>query len=179
MGYNPAIAEQVRLLAACLAERGLGVVYGGGNVGLMGLLADEMLQRGGEVIGVIPQKLANVEIAHRGLTQLHVVATMHERKALMAELADAFIALPGGIGTLEEIIEAMTWTQLGYQHKPCGVLNSNGFYDALNGLLEVMATNGFLRPEHRELLLFAEQPYQLVEQLLHARPQYHPKWIAQ
>ena len=128
-GSDPAYAEAARALASLLAERGIGLVFGGGKVGLMGVLADTALAAGGEVIGVMPQALVDREIGHPGLTELRVVGSMHERKALMAELSDAFVAVPGGIGTLEELIEVYTWSQLGIHDKPCGVLNVRGYYD--------------------------------------------------
>ncbi|HEX4341203.1 MAG TPA: TIGR00730 family Rossman fold protein [Polyangiaceae bacterium] len=131
MGTDPAYAEAARALGRALAERGAGLVYGGAHRGLMGLLADSVLENGGTVIGVIPERLVELEVAHRGLTEQHVVKTMHERKALMAAHADAFLALPGGFGTLEEFMEVLTWAQLGYHDKPLGMLNISGYYDGL------------------------------------------------
>lgn len=148
-----------------LLRKGIGVVYGGGSVGLMGIMADEMIKGGGEVIGVIPQGLAYREIAHEGLKDLRVVNTMHERKVLMAELADGFIALPGGIGTLEELLEALTWTKLGIHAKPCGVLNVGGFYDLLADLLDSIVRYGFLKEEHKRLLVIEQDPETLVEKV--------------
>ena len=127
IGAKPAYAEAARNMGRLIAERRIGLVYGGGNVGLMGVIADAALEAGGEVIGVIPLALADREIAHTGLTQLHIVDSMHTRKAMMAELSDAFIAMPGGVGTFEELFEAITWTQLGLHRKPCGLLNVDGF----------------------------------------------------
>ena len=144
-GAKAAYAEAAGDLARLLAERGIGVVYGGGKVGLMGILADTALAAGGEVIGVIPQDLIDREIGHTGLTELHVVGSMHERKALMAELSDGFVALPGGAGTLEELIEIYTWSQLGLHDKPMGVLNVAGYYDGLAALLDHAVQEGFLR----------------------------------
>ena len=144
-GANPAYGEAAADLARLLASRGIGVVYGGGKVGLMGILADTALAAGGEVIGVIPQDLMDREIGHAGLTELHVVGSMHERKALMAELSDGFVALPGGAGTLEELIEVYTWSQLGLHAKPMGVLNVAGYYDGLAALLDHAVQEGFLR----------------------------------
>ena len=143
----------------------------------MGLIADKLLKLGGEVIGVIPEKLSGPEIAHKNLTQLHVVQTMHERKALMAELADCFIALPGGIGTLEELIEVFTWIQLGYHSKPCGILNINGFYNKLYEFLEEMCLKGFLSDYHLKSLLFEKDPEQLLNNLSEQKISYQPKWI--
>ena len=141
------------------------MVYGGGNAGLMGILADEMLKGGGEVTGVIPQGLAHREIAHEGVRDLLVVGSMHERKLLMSELADGFIALPGGTGTLEELLEAFTWTKLGIHAKPCGVLNAGGFYDLLGELLNNLVRHGFLKEEHRRLLVIERDPETLLEKL--------------
>jgi uncharacterized protein (TIGR00730 family) len=164
-------------LAGELVGRKVRVVYGGGAVGLMGALADEVLLLGGEVIGVIPEKLAGAEIAHKGLTELHIVRTMHERKALMAELSDGFIALPGGIGTLEEIIEVFTWTQLGFHDKPCGLLNIAGFYDKLRGFLIDMTGTGFLSDYHLKMLIFKENPAELIDSLAAQKIIYQPKWV--
>jgi len=164
-GKDPAFARGARDLAGVLLRKGLGVVYGGGNVGLMGILADEMLKGGGEIVGVIPQGLAHREIAHEGLTELRVVGSMHERKLLMAEMADGFIALPGGTGTLEELLEALTWTKLGIHAKPVGVLNVGGFYDPLDDLLNSLVRHGFLKEEHQRLLVMERDPATLVENL--------------
>jgi uncharacterized protein (TIGR00730 family) len=148
--------ESARHLGELLARRGLGLVYGGGHVGLMGVLADATLQAGGEVIGVISQALVDAELAHRSLTRLHIVETMHQRKALMADLADAFIALPGGFGTADELFEILTWSQLGLHRKPVGLVNVAGFFDPLLAWLDRAVHEGFLRPKHRQLLLSAE-----------------------
>jgi uncharacterized protein (TIGR00730 family) len=158
-------AEAATQLGRLLAERGLGLVYGGGHVGLMGVLADAVLAAGGEVIGVIPQALVDRELAHRGLTELHVVVTMHQRKALMADRADAFMALPGGFGTCEEFFEMLTWGQLGIHDKPISLLNVAGFFDPLLAWIDRSLAEGFLRPEHRRLLLVSESPARLLEQL--------------
>jgi len=176
-GNNPAYLSATKALASILVANNINLVYGGGAVGLMGAIADEMLSLGGEVTGVIPEKLANAEIAHKSLTTLHVVKSMHERKALMAELSDGFIALPGGIGTLEEIIEVFTWTQLGFHAKPCGLLNTAGFYSKLFGFLDHVAAEGFLRPQHLESFLINEDPDALLQQLIHQKIEYQPKWI--
>ncbi|HEX4985220.1 MAG TPA: TIGR00730 family Rossman fold protein [Burkholderiales bacterium] len=152
-GVRGEYAAAARGLAAAMARRGLGLVYGGGNVGLMGVLADAMLEAGGEVIGVIPRSLVAREVAHEGLAQLRVVDTMHQRKALMSELADAFVALPGGFGTLEEFFEILTWQQLGIQAKPGGLLNVSRYYDALLAMLDHAVREGFVRPAHRALVI--------------------------
>jgi uncharacterized protein (TIGR00730 family) len=165
VGERPAYAVAARELGRTLAERGLGVVFGGGKVGLMGVLADAALAAGGEVIGVIPDALVAREIGHTGLTKLHVVRSMHERKTLMADLASAFIALPGGYGTFEEFFEAVTWTQLGIHQKPCGLLNVDGYYDALIELLERAVTDGFIREANRGLVLDAPDIPTLIAKL--------------
>jgi len=145
--------EAAALLGRPLAQAGIGLVYGGGNIGLMGVLADAALQQDGEVIGVIPDAMVSQERAHRGVTELRVVASMHERKALMADLSDAFIALPGGYGTFEEFCEVITWSQLGIHAKPCGLLNVHGYYDHLLGLFDLAVEEGFVRPDMRRLVL--------------------------
>ena len=151
-GRDPAFAAAARAVGARLAERGIGIVYGGGRVGLMGALADAALEASGEVIGVIPQGLVDRELAHRGLTELRIVATLHERKAVMAELSDAFIALPGGLGTLEELAEVTSWAQLGLHAKPIGLLDVGGYWDPLLAWLDGAVENGFLAAGHRGLL---------------------------
>ncbi len=175
-GTDPAYAEAARELAALLAERGIGLVYGGGHVGLMGVLADTALEAGGEVIGVMPQALIDREIGHTGLTELRVVGSMHERKALMAELSDAFVAVPGGIGTLEELIEVYTWSQLGIHRKACGVLNVAGYYDHLAAFLDHAVEAGFLRPQHRAVLTVAADPGELIDRLATYEPPTVAKW---
>jgi uncharacterized protein (TIGR00730 family) len=157
-------------LATVLARRGLGLVYGGGNVGLMGVLADSMLRAGGEVIGVIPQSLVAKEVAHHGVTELRVVDTMHQRKALMNELSDAFIALPGGFGTLDEFFEILTWSQLGIHAKPSGLLNVSGYYDSLLAMLDHAVTERFLRPAHRQLVIADLNASTLVQRLVSLSP---------
>jgi uncharacterized protein (TIGR00730 family) len=164
-------------LAAELIRRGIGVVYGGACVGLMGLVADEVLARGGEVIGVIPGAMVDREIAHRGLTDLRIVDSMHERKAMMAGLADAFIALPGGFGTFEEFCEAVTWTQLGLHQKRCGLLNVAGFYDPLLALFDRAVADGFLKPENRAIVAAEAEPSALLDRLSLAPERAEPKWI--
>ena len=175
-GADPAYAEATAELARLLADREIGVVYGGARVGLMGILADTALTAGGEVIGVMPQALIDREIGHTGLTELHLVASMHERKALMAELSDGFVALPGGAGTLEELIEVYTWSQLGIHDKPMGVLNVNGYYDGLAALLDHAVQEGFLRREHRAAMHAEPTPEALLERFAGWRPSALAKW---
>jgi len=150
---DPVYIESARMVGRTLAARGIGVVYGGGKLGLMGAVADAALATGGEVIGVIPQALVNAEVAHRGLSELHVVDTMHERKARFTELSDGFLTIPGGTGTMDELWEAMSWAQLGYHAKPVGLLNVAGFYDGLIEFVAKMGEVGFLRPQHQNILL--------------------------
>ena len=175
-GARSEYAEAARALATVLAERKLGIVYGGGNVGLMGVLADAALARGGEVIGVIPQKLVDKEVAHHGVTELRIVETMHERKALMNDLSDAFIALPGGFGTLDEFFEVLTWSQLGFHVKPCALLNVAGYYDGLLTMLDHAVTERFLRPAHRELVIADTDPLRLLQRLSAFVPAPKGKW---
>ncbi len=170
VGTPPAYAVAARELGRALARRGLGIVFGGGKVGLMGVLADAAIEAGGEVIGVIPEALLAREIGHDRLTKLHVVRSMHERKTLMADLAGAFIALPGGYGTFEEFFEAVTWTQLGIHRKPCGLLNVEGYYDALLALLARAVADGFVREANRELVLDAPDVPTLLKKLEAFRP---------
>ncbi len=165
-GRDPAYADAARALGRQMAERGLSLVYGGGHVGLMGIIADAVLDAGGEVTGVIPAALMEAEVGHERLSRLHVVKDMHERKAMMAEQADGFIAMPGGIGTLEELFEVMTWLQLGYHAKPVGVLNVRGFYDGLLAFLDQQQATGFLRAEHRALLIADTDPASLLERMM-------------
>ncbi len=169
-GGRPDYAEAATRLGRLLAERGLGLVYGGGHIGLMGVLADAVLAVGGEAIGVIPQALVDKELAHQGLTELHVVTTMHQRKALMADRADAFVALPGGFGTCEEFFEVLTWGQLGIHDKPISLLNVASFFDPLLAWIDHSAGEGFLRPEHRRLLLVSDDPARLLDALQRYRP---------
>jgi len=170
LGRSPAYAEAARELGREMVARGLGLVYGGAGVGLMGVLADTVLAGGGEVIGVIPRHLVAREIAHSSLIDLRVVETMHERKALMAELGDAFVALPGGAGTLEELLEAWTWAQLGLHLKPCGVLNVEGYFDALLRLIRHTVDEGFVRPEYAAMLIAEPTPSALIDRLGSYRP---------
>ena len=158
-----------------LVARGYGLVYGGGNVGLMNVVANTVLEIGGSVIGVIPNALVSKEVAHSGLTELRVVASMHERKALMAELSDGFIALPGGIGTMEEFFEVLSWAQLGLHEKPCGLLNVAGYYDALIEFLDHAVAKDFLRPKHRALMLVENDPAALLEHFERVWEQRSPK----
>jgi hypothetical protein len=176
-GVRPVHAEAARAMGAALVRRGLGLVYGGGNVGLMGIVADTVLERGGEVIGVIPEALMARELGHQGLTELRVVGSMHERKALMAELAGAFIALPGGFGTFEELCEVITWTQLGLHRKACSVLDVDGYYAPLLALFDHAVTEGFIRPQHRALVIAESDPDRLLDRLAAFRPPALAKWI--
>jgi uncharacterized protein (TIGR00730 family) len=164
-GVAPAYAEAARALGRALVARDLSLVYGGGNVGLMGIIADEVLRVGGEVTGVIPTALVEREVGHTGLTRQFIVKDMHERKAMMAELADGFIAMPGGMGTLEELFEMLTWSQLGIHAKPIGLLNVEGFYDGLTGFIHHATAQGFIRPQHAALLRSAAEPQDLLDQL--------------
>ena len=175
-GARPVYAEAAQALGAALAARGLELVYGGAHRGLMGLLADAVLAKGGTVIGVIPKSLVDLEIAHRGLTDLRVVLTMHERKALMAELADAFVALPGGFGTIEEFAEIVTWAQLGLHQKPHGLLNVAGYYDRFLDFLDHGVAERFIREEHRRTVICETDPGRLLEALASARPAHVKKW---
>ncbi|HVY04562.1 MAG TPA: TIGR00730 family Rossman fold protein [Burkholderiales bacterium] len=174
-GARQAYGEAARELAYAMTKRKLSLVYGGGNVGLMGIVADAMLEAGGEVIGVIPQSLVSREVAHRGLTELRVVETMHQRKALMSELSDAFVALPGGFGTFEEFFEILTWSQLGIQNKPGGLLNVTGYYDALLAMLDHAVAEKFVRPAHRGLVIADTNADALLRRLESARPAHVAK----
>jgi uncharacterized protein (TIGR00730 family) len=177
-GVRPEFAGAARRMGEALVAHGLGLVYGGGHVGMMGILADAALRAGGEAVGVIPQALVDKELAHRGLTGLHVVTTMHQRKALMADLSDAFVAMPGGFGTCDELFEILTWAQLGLHAKPIALLNVAGYFDTLRAWLDHAVREGFVRPTHRRLLLEAEDPDQLLDRLTAYRPVPEtPKWI--
>jgi len=177
-GNRPTYADAARELARAIVRRGLGLVYGAGHIGLMGVLADAALQAGGEVIGVIPQALVDKELAHAGLTEMHVVGSMHERKSRMADLSDAFIALPGAYGTADEFFEILTWAQLGLHAKPTGLLDVEGFFDPLLAWLDHAVVEGFLRERHRQLILKANDADSLLDMLLHAHPApMSPKWI--
>jgi len=165
-GANLVYADGARALARSLVEHGLGLVYGGGHVGLMGIIADEVLRLGGEVSGVIPQQLVDRELAHPGLTRLFVVKDMHERKAMMAQLADGFVAMPGGMGTFEELFEMLTWSQLGIHAKPVGVFNVAGFYDQLVAFMGHVKEEGFIRPQHAGLMMVESDPDALIKRLV-------------
>jgi hypothetical protein len=169
-GASPAYAEAATRLGTLLAERHIGLVFGGGRVGMMGQLAQAALANGAEVIGVIPRALHERNVAFTGLRDLRVVASMHERKALMAELADAFMALPGGLGTLEELFEVLTWGQLGMHHKPCGLLNVAGYFSPLLAFLDRVVSEGFLDAAHRAMIMSADQPEELLERFAAYRP---------
>jgi len=177
LGFRPAYREAAEAMGEVLVKRGLELVYGGGNVGLMGLIADAVLAAGGEAIGVIPEFLAEKEIAHTGLTQLHIVNSMHDRKALMAKLADAFIALPGGYGTLEEFCEILTWAQLGLHQKPQGLLNVEGYYDPLLQLFDRAVDDQFLRADLRNLVIEADDSEVLLDRLASYQSSYVDKWV--
>lgn len=167
---DPTFIEAARHVGRTLAARGIGVVYGGGRLGLMGAVADAALEEGGEVIGVIPEALVGAEVAHRGCTQLHVVQTMHQRKQLFTDLSDGFVTLPGGVGTMDELWEAISWSQLGYHQKPVGLLNVGGFYDQLIGFNRQMVESGFIRAQHAGILLHADG----IDTLLDAMAVYQP-----
>ncbi|MDE1165838.1 MAG: TIGR00730 family Rossman fold protein [Pseudomonas sp.] len=178
-GSNPAYRQAAQALGQALAARKLTLVYGGGAVGLMGIVADAALAAGGEVIGIIPESLNSLEIGHKGCTRLEVVDGMHARKARMAELSDAFIALPGGLGTLEELFEVWTWGQLGYHGKPLGLMEVNGFYSKLSGFLDHLVQEGFVREHHRGMLQMDESPDALLDALDAWQPVVLPKWVGQ
>jgi len=177
IGSGIAYIEAAKELAGLLLASGTDLVYGGSHKGMMGVIADAVLDGGGKVIGVIPQSLMDKEVAHRSLSKLHVVKSMHERKSLMAVLSDGFVAMPGGYGTLEEIIEVLTWGQLQFHSKPCGLLNINGYFDHLLQYLDHAAREGFLRPEHREMLLVANTPAELLDLFAHYEPPEIRKWV--
>ncbi len=176
-GFSEVYRSAAVELGRFLSEQGLGLVYGGGRIGLMGVVADAVLAQGGQVIGVIPQPMIAREIWHSGLTELRVVPSMHARKSLMAELADAFIALPGGFGTFEEFCEMVTWSQLGIHRKPCGLLNVDGYYDPLLQMFDRAVAEGFLKRENRELVLAAPDSRRLLEQMQAFEPVVVRKWI--
>jgi uncharacterized protein (TIGR00730 family) len=177
-GTRDIYQQAAQTVGRLLCQRGIDLVYGGGRVGLMGILADACLDEGGRVIGVIPQALADREVAHTGLTELRIVGSMHERKALMADLSDAFVSLPGGFGTWEEFFEVLTWAQLGIQRKACGVLNVNGYYDPLIGMADRALSEGFLREGHRDLLLSDADPELLLDRLSDYVAPTVDKWIS-
>lgn len=171
-------AVQARELGQTLAERKIGLVYGGGSVGLMGIIADAVLEAGGEVIGVLPEMLATKELLHPGVEQMHIVDSMHTRKAKMTELADGFIAMPGGFGTLEELFEVITWAQLGIHSKPIGLLNVQGFYDRLLQFLEDTIDHGFIKGKNRRLMVVANTPGNLLDVMAEHHLPSSPKWLS-
>jgi uncharacterized protein (TIGR00730 family) len=176
-GARACYADAARAMGAALARRGVGLVYGGGRVGLMGIVADSVMAGGGAVVGVIPESMVSKEVAHQGLTELRIVGSMHERKALMADLADAFVALPGGYGTFEEFCEIVTWAQLGLHRKPCGLLNVEGYYDRLLSLFDHAVAERFVRSAHRALVLEERQPERLLDLVESYQPPALEKWI--
>ena len=178
-GKNPAYLQAAENLAGVMCERGIGLVYGGAAIGVMGAIANAVLDGGGEAIGVIPSSLAVKEVAHSNLTELHVVASMHERKAMMAEFSDGFIALPGGWGTLEEIFEILTWAQLGFHHKPCGLLNVGGYYDGLIDFLDNAFEQQFVNELCRPMLMKAPEPVALLDQFAEYRAPRVRKWVGE
>ena len=177
-GMCPVYAEAAKTLGATIAERGMRLVYGGGKVGLMRVVADAALAKGGEVIGVIPKALLEKEIGHEGLTELHVVGSMHERKMLMSDLSEGFVALPGGYGTLEEFLEVLSWAQLSLHEKPCALLNVGGFFEPLLTLFERAVEKGFVHPDHRSLVLADEEPAAILEAMERYSPPKTKKWIS-
>lgn len=176
-GVDRSFAAAAESLGRTLAERGIRLVYGGGHVGLMGVVADAVLAGGGEVHGVITRALEAKEIAHRGLSSLEIVETMHERKAAMADKADGFIMLPGGFGTLDEFFEVVTWTQLGIHAKPCGVLDVGGYFTPLRELLDTATRRGFILPEHRDMVIMESEPGRMLDRLSTWAPVFVPKWL--
>jgi uncharacterized protein (TIGR00730 family) len=175
-GASPVYVEAAKAFGRALVAADLELVYGGGKVGLMGVIADEVMARGGRAIGVIPELLVDKEVGHNGLSELHIVPDMHHRKKMMADLSDAFVALPGGAGTLEELFEVYTWAQLGYHHKPVAVLNVNGFYNPLIALLQHTIDEGFMRQTYFDLLQVDSDPVTLIGKLEHYRPTTKDKW---
>ncbi len=177
-GARPEYVAQARLLGAELVQRGIGLVYGGAGIGVMGAVADEVMQRGGSVTGVMPQRLVDREIAHPRLSEMHIVGSMHERKAMMEKLSDGFIALPGGFGTFEELFEIITWSQLGLHQKPIGILDVAGYYAPVRQLLKAGVAEGFIPPEHPKLIQVDENVSTLLDRMLaYTPPPAVPKWI--
>jgi uncharacterized protein (TIGR00730 family) len=176
-GTRPEYKKAAQALGRMLAEKSIRLVYGAGNVGLMGVLADSCLAAGGKVIGVIPDSLVRHEVAHLGLTELRIVNSMHERKAMMADLSDAFMALPGGLGTFEEMFEVWTWAQLGIHQKPLGLLNIAGYYDPLIAMVHHGMNEGFLKQKHMDTLLVDNDPARLLESLSTFHTEFAPKWL--
>ncbi len=175
-GYDPSYMEVAQTLGEVLLEHDLELVYGGADVGLMGKVADTVLTAGGSVIGVIPKSFAH-KVSHQGLTELHIVESMHERKAMMFDLSDGFIALPGGFGTLEEVFELLTWSQLELSKKPCGIVNVNSYFDMLLSFIEGAVAEGFMKQEHREMLLVEKSPEALLDKLYTYNPPSIEKWV--
>lgn len=177
MGTNPRFAEVAKALGMEMAGRGIGLVYGGGRLGLMGVVADAVMEAGGEAYGVIPQALIDLEVAHTGLTELHIVSSMHERKAMMTDLTDAFVAIPGGIGTLDELFEAWSWNALGYHAKPFALLNVDGFWDGMIAFLDNVTASGFMSPTRRSQLLVSDGIGEVIERLDAAIGATEPKMV--
>ena len=178
-GRNPAYAAAAGELGRVLVARGIGLVYGGASMGIMGAVADAVTSQGGEAIGIIPEDLLKKESPHQGLAELKVVGSMHERKGLMAKLSDGFIALPGGLGTLEELLEVWTWAQLGFHQKPCGVLNVHSYYDSLIRFVDEAVEEGFIKAKHRSMLIVESGPEALITQLEAYVPPAVPRWLDQ
>lgn len=176
-GSNPIFAQITKELGRAIAQNGLELVYGAGRVGLMGVLADATLEAGGKVTGVIPESLVAKELAHRGLTELHIVKTMHERKAMMAERADGFIAMPGGYGTLDEFCEILTWSQLGFHKKPCAILNIDGYFDELIKFFHTASERQFVAEQHRDMIIVSTDPLEVLEKMSAYHHTAQEKWI--
>lgn len=178
-GLHPEYKESANLLARQLVDHNIGLVYGGASVGMMGTLADAVLKNGGEAIGIMPQALFEKEVSHSNLTEFKVVGSMHERKALMADISDGFIALPGGLGTLEELFETLTWAQLGFHKKPCGLLNTRDYFSHLSTFLDHTVNEGFVGKIHRDMLLVEQDPVKLLKRMFSYRPPMVDKWTDQ
>lgn len=178
IGRLEAYAESAKALAETLVKNKITLVYGGAGIGIMGMLADQVLMLGGQVIGVIPKALAHKEVMHKNLTELHITESMHERKTLMAELSDGFIALPGGIGTLEELFEIWTWAQLGFHQKPCGLLNIESYYDSLIQFLDHILAEQFVKTHHRNMLIVESDPEKLLNQYINYQPVPVKQWVS-
>lgn len=178
-GNVSAYSEDAKRLANALSNAGITLIYGGAQLGLMGVIADQMLENNSRVIGVIPKSLTHAEIVHKKLTELHIANSMHERKALMESLADGFIMLPGGTGTLEEFFEMHTWAQIGYHNKPCAILNTNGYYDHLLTFLDHAVSQGFLKPSYRDMVIVDQDPRALINKLIAYQAPVEEKWVSQ
>lgn len=176
-GRDPIYMETAERVGLFLAEKGVELVFGGGRVGLMGKIADTVMANGGSVIGIIPKSLSDKEVAHQGLTELHIVDSMHTRKAMMEDLSDGFIALPGGFGTFEELCEIITWAQLGFHNKPCGFLNIQGYYDPLVELFDKATDQQFVRPEHRRLVIIESEIESMFQKMEDYQPPVLEKWL--